>query len=75
MLPLWFKDVNDYSKISGSDKLSILGLKDLAPGKNLTVKGVKKDGSEYTFEVTHTVSIRIFCDNSRVSAPSLGGLG
>ncbi|GMH37914.1 hypothetical protein BSKO_05798 [Bryopsis sp. KO-2023] len=54
MLPLTFADPKDYEKIDPSDKLSILGLKDLAPGTQLTVEGKKSDGSTYRFPVNHT---------------------
>lgn len=54
MLPLTFADAADYEKVGSRDKLSVLGLGELAPGKPLTVKGVKPDGSSYTFVVNHT---------------------
>eukprot|EP00882_Tetradesmus_deserticola_P034002 GHRQ01038891.1.p1 GENE.GHRQ01038891.1~~GHRQ01038891.1.p1 ORF type:complete len:156 (-),score=49.11 GHRQ01038891.1:263-730(-) len=38
MLPLTFADPADYDKIDSTDRLSILGLKELAPGKQLTVQ-------------------------------------
>lgn len=38
MLPLTFADPSDYDKIDSTDRLSILGLKELAPGKQLTVQ-------------------------------------
>lgn len=33
MLPLTFDKASDYDKVQPGDKLSLLGLKDLAPGK------------------------------------------
>ena len=33
ILPLTFANPADYDRISGNDRVSILGLKDLAPGK------------------------------------------
>lgn len=33
LLPLTFADPSDYDKIQPTDKISLLGLKDLAPGK------------------------------------------
>ena len=33
MLPLTFANPSDYDKIKPTDKISLLGLKDLAPGK------------------------------------------
>jgi hypothetical protein len=38
MLPLTFADPADYDKIDSTDRLSILGLKELAPGKQLTIQ-------------------------------------
>ncbi|CAK9782524.1 putative aconitase [Cutaneotrichosporon oleaginosum] len=56
MLPLWFKDPKDYDLISGSDKLSIVGLNDFKPGQEITVKGKRADGSEYSFQTTNTIN-------------------
>lgn len=36
------------------DKVSILGLQTFAPGKPLTFKGVRPDGTSYEFPVNHT---------------------
>ena len=33
MLPLTFSDKADYDKVQPDDKISLVGLKDLAPGK------------------------------------------
>eukprot|EP00879_Flechtneria_rotunda_P030870 GHRR01033575.1.p1 GENE.GHRR01033575.1~~GHRR01033575.1.p1 ORF type:complete len:225 (-),score=48.96 GHRR01033575.1:154-828(-) len=38
MLPLTFADPADYNKVDPTDRLSILGLKELAPGTQLTVQ-------------------------------------
>ena len=54
MLPLWFKNEADYDKIHGTDKISILGLNDFAPGKDLTLEVTHKDGSKEKIPVTHT---------------------
>jgi aconitase A len=54
LLPLWFKDPADYDKISGTDKISILGLDKFAPGKDLDVEITHKDGSKDTVQVSHT---------------------
>jgi aconitate hydratase len=55
MLPLTFDDPKDYDRIGGHDTISILGLKDLAPGKPLTVE-VKRaaDGSTFRIKVNHS---------------------
>ena len=54
MLALTFIDKDDFTKIREDDKISILGLKNFAPGKNLTVRLTHADGSEESFEVEHT---------------------
>lgn len=36
LLPLTFANAADYDKIQPTDKISLLGLKDLAPGKVTT---------------------------------------
>jgi aconitate hydratase len=54
MLPLTFADAGDYDKVGAADRLSIKGLAGLAPGGQLTVEGVKPDGSKYAFKVNHT---------------------
>ena len=33
MLPLTFSNASDYDKVHPTDKISLLGLKDLQPGK------------------------------------------
>lgn len=54
ILALTFNKATDYEKILEDDRISIKGLKDFTPGKNLTVCLHHKDGSEETFEVKHT---------------------
>lgn len=44
----------DYEKIRENDKLSVLGLKDLTPGKNLKLSIKHADGSVETVELTHS---------------------
>ncbi len=55
MLPLTFVNPADYDKISGEDRLSILGLKEFAPGKNLSgrVKSAKT-GQSFDISLKHT---------------------
>ena len=43
MLPLTFETASDYDKISPSDRISLLGLADIAPGK---VKNYISDSCE-----------------------------
>lgn len=54
MLALTFVDKNDYEKIKEDDKLSIIGLSEFKPGKNLTVELTHKNGTKESFEVAHT---------------------
>lgn len=54
MLALTFINKNDYDKIKEDDKISILGLTDFKPGKNLTIELNHNDGSKESFEVAHT---------------------
>jgi len=57
MLPLTFTDPADYDKIDPVDRISILGLKEFAPGKPLTLQGKRPDGSTYSFPVNHTFNL------------------
>lgn len=54
MLALTFVDKNDYDKIKEDDKISIIGLSEFKPGKNLTVELTHKNGTKEHFEVAHT---------------------
>ena len=54
VLALTFLDVKDYDKIQEKDLLSIHGLKDLAPGKNLTLEVKHADGATENISVKHT---------------------
>lgn len=54
MLALTFADKADYDKIAEGDMLSVIGLTEFAPGKQLTVVVKHKDGSEESFAVNHT---------------------
>lgn len=56
VLPLTFADPADYEKIKADDRISIVGLKDLAPGKALTVVLHHADGSEESFQVNHSLN-------------------
>jgi aconitate hydratase len=56
ILPLWFKDPADYEKIQLKDRISIVGLSELAPGSELTVIMAHEDGTEDRATVTHTLS-------------------
>lgn len=54
MLALTFVDKNDYEKIKEDDKISIIGLTEFKPGKNLTVELTHNNGIKESFEVAHT---------------------
>ncbi|KAG5455833.1 MAG: aconitase [Olpidium bornovanus] len=54
MLPLTFADPADYNKISPTDKVSIVGLTSLAPGKSLTLRVHKADGKSIDIPVNHS---------------------
>lgn len=56
ILPLWFKDKDDYEKLQERDRLAIKGLDALKPGKVLKVEVTHESGSTDTFQTTHTVS-------------------
>ena len=54
MLALTFVNKDDYEKIQEDDQISITGLSDFAPGKNLTLILHHHDGSIESFAVAHT---------------------
>ena len=54
MLALTFAGKDDYKKVREEDKISIVGLKEFAPGKPLTAILYHADGTEESFAVNHT---------------------
>jgi aconitate hydratase len=54
MLGLTFSDKADYDKIREDDTIDVLGLKEFAPGKALTVVLNHADGTKDEFPVNHT---------------------
>ncbi len=56
MLALTFADKADYDKIQEDDTFDIIGLKEFAPGKQLTVVATHADGSKDKIVVNHTYS-------------------
>jgi aconitate hydratase len=56
VLPLTFLDPADYDKVGETDRVSIRGLRDLAPGKPLEVTLHHEDGSTDTVGVRHTLN-------------------
>jgi len=56
VLALTFANPADYDKIQEDDTFDVLGLKEFAPGKPLTVIAHHKDGSSDTIIANHTYS-------------------
>jgi aconitate hydratase len=56
VLPLTFADPTVYDQIGEDDKLSFLGLDELAPGKPVYAEIVKPDGTKVAFEALHTMN-------------------
>lgn len=54
MLALTFVNKDDYDKVRERDKISVKGLKDFAPGRNLAVELLHVDGTRDVFEAAHT---------------------
>ncbi|MCB0519814.1 MAG: aconitate hydratase [Lewinellaceae bacterium] len=54
MLAFTFANPDDYAKIRQDDTVSLLGLDDMQPGKNMTIALHHADGTEDRFEVKHT---------------------
>ncbi|XP_060070667.1 aconitate hydratase, mitochondrial-like [Ylistrum balloti] len=56
MLPLTFADPADYDKIKPDDKISLLGLKDLAPGQQVKCQIQHSDGSAETIQLNQSMN-------------------
>ncbi len=56
MLPLTFDDPADYDRIGEDDRITILGIEDLAPGRQVTVQVRPAEGEAWTFDANHTFS-------------------
>lgn len=54
ILALTFANEADYAKISGDDKISILGLGQFAPGKPLTAEVKKPNGTKISIQLNHS---------------------
>jgi aconitate hydratase len=54
MLALTFADDAAYDKIKASDRISIIGLTELTPGKNLQLRVTSNNGSSWVTEVKHS---------------------
>ncbi len=58
MLALTFQNKDDYNLVQEGDLISITGLKDFAPNKELIVTLKHSDGKTDTFKVNHTYNIQ-----------------
>lgn len=58
VLPLWFADKADYSRIGSGDVVETLGLADLFAGKDTSVKVrvTKRNGETFDINTRHTLS-------------------
>ena len=56
VLPLTFADPHTYDQVQAGDRISLLGLAELAPDASVHGRIVKADGSTVDFECTHTLS-------------------
>ena len=56
VLPLTFKNPADYDKVQVEDRVSITGVKELAPDRPLKVTLTHKDSTKDHFEVAHTLN-------------------
>lgn len=60
MLPLTFADPADYDKVREDDRVSIRGLKEFAPGKQVTLVIKHSDGTVEECALNHTFNERQF---------------
>ena len=56
LLPLAFEDPADYDRILDDDRISLLGLKDLGPGKPVRCVLKHADGTEAIINLRHTLN-------------------
>jgi aconitate hydratase len=56
ILALTFADPKDYEKIEQQDRISVTGLKSLAPGKPVQVTIHKADGTSLTIQANHSIT-------------------
>ncbi|PRT54774.1 Aconitate hydratase, mitochondrial [Wickerhamiella sorbophila] len=54
LLPLNFVNPADYDKINPEDRIDLVGLNELAPGKNVKMVVHPKDGAAWETELSHT---------------------
>jgi aconitate hydratase len=56
LLPLTFEELGDYDRIRGDDRISLLGLSGLAPGKPVNCVINHADGTQETLNLRHTLN-------------------
>ena len=56
LLPLTFEDAADYDKVQEADRISLIGLKDLAPGKPVTARLHHADGTTEDLSLLQTMN-------------------
>ncbi|MCQ9140762.1 aconitate hydratase, partial [Bacillus amyloliquefaciens] len=56
LLPLTFANPADYDKIKPDDKISLVGLKDLTPGKQVDCEIQHKDGKTERIKLNHSLN-------------------
>ena len=59
ILPLWFVDKNDYTRIGAGDVVETLGLADLLEGKadaSIRLRVTRRSGETFEVPVRHTMS-------------------
>ncbi|MEK7806703.1 MAG: aconitase family protein, partial [Chloroflexota bacterium] len=56
LLPLTFADPKDYDRILADDRISLVGLKDLGPGKPVRCVVIHADGTKETINLRHTLN-------------------
>jgi len=56
ILPLTFENPADWDKVEQMDRVSLRGLKNLAPGQDLNLILTKQDGTEVAIPVKHTLT-------------------
>jgi len=56
MLPLTFADAVDYDKVQEDDRISLLGIKELAPGSQIKMVMKHKDGTSDEAVLNHTMN-------------------
>ncbi len=56
ILPLWLTNKSDYEKFQEKDKVSIKGVENIAPGKDLEVEITHQDGSKENIKASHTMN-------------------